>query len=62
MTELSADWLLPIDGPPIEGGCVRYENGRIVEIGTHDELIHHGGIYNRLHELQYLDVGAGIDV
>lgn len=36
--------------------------GKIVEIGTHDELIHHGGIYNRLHELQYLDVDAGVDV
>ena len=35
--------------------------GRIVEIGTHDELIGHGGIYHRLHELQYLDVSAGID-
>ncbi len=33
MTELSADWVLPVDGPPIEGGCVRFENGRIVEVG-----------------------------
>ena len=37
------------------------DGGRIVEIGTHDELIHHGGIYHRLHELQYLDVDAGVD-
>ncbi len=37
------------------------DRGRIVEIGTHEELIHHGGIYNRLHELQYLDVDAGVD-
>jgi subfamily B ATP-binding cassette protein MsbA len=36
--------------------------GCIVETGTHDELIHHGGIYHRLHELQYLDAGAGVDV
>ena len=36
--------------------------GRIVEIGSHEELIHHGGIYYRLHELQYLDVDAGVDV
>jgi subfamily B ATP-binding cassette protein MsbA len=34
------------------------DHGRIVEIGTHDELIHHGGIYHRLHELQYLDLDA----
>jgi subfamily B ATP-binding cassette protein MsbA len=34
------------------------DHGKIVEIGTHDELIHHGGIYHRLHELQYLELDA----
>jgi subfamily B ATP-binding cassette protein MsbA len=38
------------------------DRGKIVEIGSHDELIDHGGIYHRLHELQYLDVDAGVDV
>jgi subfamily B ATP-binding cassette protein MsbA len=39
------------------------DRGRIVEIGSHEELIHHGGIYHRLHELQYLGVvDAGVDV
>ena len=33
MTELSADWVLPVDGPPIEGGRVRFEDGRLVEVG-----------------------------
>ncbi len=28
------------------------EKGRIVEVGSHDELLHHGGIYQRLHSLQ----------
>jgi cytosine/adenosine deaminase-related metal-dependent hydrolase len=31
--ELSAEWVLPVDGPPIEGGVVRYEGGEIVEVG-----------------------------
>lgn len=38
------------------------DRGRVVEIGTHEELIHHGGIYHRLHELQYLTVAAGADI
>ena len=33
MTELSADWVLPVDGAPIEGGRVRFEDGRLVEVG-----------------------------
>jgi 5-methylthioadenosine/S-adenosylhomocysteine deaminase len=31
---VSADWVLPVDGPPIENGFVRYEDGRIVEVGA----------------------------
>ena len=34
MTELSADWVLPVDGPPIEHGRVRFENGEIVEVSA----------------------------
>jgi 5-methylthioadenosine/S-adenosylhomocysteine deaminase len=33
VTSISADWVLPVDGPPIERGVVRYEDGRIVEVG-----------------------------
>jgi subfamily B ATP-binding cassette protein MsbA len=31
------------------------DRGSITEIGTHDELVNHGGIYQRLHELQFLE-------
>ncbi|BDC48669.1 lipid A export permease/ATP-binding protein MsbA [Bryobacterales bacterium F-183] len=31
------------------------DSGRITETGTHDELVNGGGIYQRLHELQYLE-------
>jgi 5-methylthioadenosine/S-adenosylhomocysteine deaminase len=30
---ISAAWVVPLDGPPIENGFVRWEHGRIAEIG-----------------------------
>ena len=38
MRILSADWVLPVDGPPIEEGAVAIEEGRIVALGAGDEL------------------------
>ncbi len=35
---VSADWVLPIEGPPIEAGAVAIEDGRIAAVGTVDEL------------------------
>ena len=37
-TVLSADWVLPVEGPPIEGGAVAIEDGRIAAVGTAAEL------------------------
>jgi imidazolonepropionase-like amidohydrolase len=35
---LSADWVLPIEGPPIADGAVAIEDGRIAAVGRRDEL------------------------
>jgi 5-methylthioadenosine/S-adenosylhomocysteine deaminase len=35
---ISADWVLPVEGPPIERGAVVIEDGRIAAVGTADEL------------------------
>jgi cytosine/adenosine deaminase-related metal-dependent hydrolase len=44
--EISAEWVLPLDGPPIEGGRVRYEGGRIAEVapGLADHHFEHAAI------------------
>jgi cytosine/adenosine deaminase-related metal-dependent hydrolase len=35
---LSADWVLPIEGPPIEDGAVAIEDGRIAAVGSAADL------------------------
>ena len=34
------------------------DKGRVREVGTHEELINHGGIYQRLHDLQFEAAGV----
>ncbi len=38
------------------------DRGRLCETGTHEELVRGNGVYQRLHELQYLGAGAGVDL
>jgi cytosine/adenosine deaminase-related metal-dependent hydrolase len=40
---VSADWVLPVDGPPIKDGFVAWEDGRISEIGEGRRADHHAG-------------------
>ena len=35
---VSADWVLPVEGAPIENGAVAIEDGRVARVGTIDEL------------------------
>jgi 5-methylthioadenosine/S-adenosylhomocysteine deaminase len=35
---LSADWVLPVEGPPIERGAVAIDDGRIEAVGSAEEL------------------------
>jgi 5-methylthioadenosine/S-adenosylhomocysteine deaminase len=35
---LSADWVLPVEGPPIEDGAIVIEDGLIAAVGKADDL------------------------
>jgi 5-methylthioadenosine/S-adenosylhomocysteine deaminase len=37
-TTFSADWLLPVEGEPIENGAISFENGRITRVGKSAKL------------------------
>jgi cytosine/adenosine deaminase-related metal-dependent hydrolase len=43
VNEVSADWVLPVSGPPVRDGLVRYDDGLIVEVTTGRAERHHTG-------------------
>lgn len=40
---VSADWVLPVDGPPVRNGYVAWEDGHIAEVGEGRAARHHEG-------------------
>jgi cytosine/adenosine deaminase-related metal-dependent hydrolase len=56
---VSAGWVVPVDGPPVENGFVAWEDGRIVEIGRgrgdrhHDDAVILPGLVNAHSHLEY---------
>jgi cytosine/adenosine deaminase-related metal-dependent hydrolase len=56
---VSADWVLPLDGPPLANGCVVFDRGRIVEVGEgrgdrhFDEAVILPGFVNAHSHLEY---------
>ena len=59
MNDVSASWVLPIDGQPIEGGRVRWEAGELVEVGPgraerhYDDAVILPGFVNAHSHLEY---------
>lgn len=59
MTTVSAEWVVPVDGPPVENGLVRFEDGRITEIGKgrgerhYDDAVIVPGLVNAHSHLEY---------
>ena len=67
MRVLSADWVLPVEGPPIEGGAVVIEDGRIAAVGKaedlgegtrHDDAVIVPGFVNAHSHLEYAVYGG----
>lgn len=67
MTAISADWVLPVDGAPIEGGLVEYEGGRIVAVRPgradrhFDEAVILPGFVNAHSHLEYANYAGFAD-
>jgi cytosine/adenosine deaminase-related metal-dependent hydrolase len=64
---VSADWVLPVEGPPIEAGAIVIEEGRIAAVGTaevlgegtrHDDAVIVPGFVNAHSHLEYAVYGG----
>ena len=70
MSDISADWVLPVDGPPLRNGRVAWEDGRIVEVGPGRSERHLEGAailpglvnaHSHLEYAAYAGFGDGLD-
>ena len=70
MTALSADWVLPVDGPPLRDAHVAWEDGRIVEVAPGRSERHLDGAaivpgfvnaHSHLEYAVYAGFGDGLD-
>jgi 5-methylthioadenosine/S-adenosylhomocysteine deaminase len=70
MPSVSAEWVLPLDGPPVRNGVVRFEDGAIVEVAEgrgerhYDEAALLPGFVNAHSHLEYASYagfGDGLD-
>ena len=58
--------LVNVEGYPVRlsdfaDKIVVLDQGAIREIGRHEDLVNHGGIYQRLHNLQFIEFDAVVD-
>jgi 5-methylthioadenosine/S-adenosylhomocysteine deaminase len=59
VSAVSAGWVVPVDGPPVEDGYVAWEDGRIVEVGRgradrhYEDAIVLPGLVNAHSHLEY---------
>ena len=50
---VKAGTVMTMGGDPIENGVIVMQDGRIAEVGSHEQLMGSESLYRRLYELQF---------